>query len=102
MSIGLSTWWTVGWAVGAAVVVVAAVLILLVNSLARRITSEARAIITGLDGVAAKTSSLHDVTRTHHAVAEITDGLRRARGDTDLATRPGGIGPDVWTGGQVW
>lgn len=99
---GLSTWWAVGWAVGAAVVVIAAVLIVLIASLSRRIANESREIIGGLQGVAGKTTSLHDVTRTHHAVAEITDGLRRARGDSDLAKRPGGIGPDVWTGGQVW
>jgi len=100
--VGLSTWWTVGWTVGAAVVVIAAVLLLLVNSLARRITNESRQIITGLDGVAGKTRSLRDVTRTQHAVAEITDGLRHARGDSNLGKRQGGIGPDVWTGGQVW
>ena len=96
--VALSGWWTVGWITGVAVVLVAAVLILLITSIARKITAEARDITAGLDGVSGKTRALRDVTRTQRAVAQITNGLRRARGETTpYPSRPGGVGPGYRT-----
>lgn len=96
--IALSGWWTVGWIAGAAVVLVAAVLILVVISIARRITAETREIRAGLDGVSQKTLALREVSRTHKAVERITIGLRRARGEmTAYPSRPGGLGPGIRT-----
>lgn len=96
--VALSGWWTVGWIAGVAVVLIAAILILVIISIARKIINEAQQISGGLDGVTGKTMSLHDVSRTHQAVARITNGLRRARGETTpYPSRPGGLGPGIRT-----
>ncbi len=101
--IALASGWTVGWIVGAAVVVVAAVLLLAIISVARRITGETLAIIDGLDGVSSKTRSLHDVSRTQLAVARITNGLRKARGEGALPARAGGVNPGTrYRGPSKW
>jgi hypothetical protein len=96
--VALSGWWTVGWIAGAAVVVIAAVLLLVITGIARSIIKEAQEISHGLDGVTQKTMSLHDVSRTHQAVARITNGLRRARGEASpYPSREGGLGPGIRT-----
>jgi hypothetical protein len=78
----LSTWWTVGWAVGAVVVLLVAVLILAITALARKIDGEAQQLVGDLDSIARKTRPLHDVGRTNIAVQTITRGLRVARGES--------------------
>lgn len=96
--VALSGWWTVGWIAGAAVVLVAALLIVAITSIARNITNETQEITNGLNGVGDKTYSLREVSRTHQAVARITNGLRRARGEgTPYPSRPGGLGPGIRT-----
>jgi hypothetical protein len=81
MNVGaLSMWWTVGWVVGAVVVLLVAVLLLAITALARRIGGEAELLIGNLDSIATKTRPLHDVGRTNKAVVAITRGLRIARG----------------------
>jgi predicted PurR-regulated permease PerM len=77
----LSTWWTVGWAVAAMVILLVAVLILTITALARKINGEAQQLVTDLDSIAHKTRPLHDVGRTNIAVQTITRGLRFARGE---------------------
>ncbi len=81
----LSMWWTVGWAVGAVVVLLVAVLILAITALAGRIGREAEQLVTNLDSIATKTRPLHDVGRINVAVRTIIRGLRIARGDTPAA-----------------
>jgi len=90
MPLALSGWWTIGWVVGAVVVVLVAVLILVITSLARKVANEANEVGGGLDGVGAKTRGLQDLSGTHVTLRRITNGLRRARGETNLPRRPGG------------
>lgn len=78
----LSTWWSVGWIVGAVVVLLVAVLLLAITFLARRIDGEAQHLVTDLASIAAKTQPLHEVGRTNNAVRTITRCLRIARGET--------------------
>lgn len=76
----LSMWWTVGWVVGAVVVLLVAVLLLSITALAAKIGKSGRELVEDLDSIAAKTRPLHDVGRTANAVRAITRGLRIARG----------------------
>ena len=82
----LSMWWTVGWAVGAVVVLLVAVLVVAITALARKVDGEASQLITDLDSIAVKTRPLHDVGRTNNAVRAIIRGLRIARGAPAAAT----------------
>jgi hypothetical protein len=79
VTVALSGWWIVGWAVGVLVVVIAATLVLAVIALARRIVGQADAITEALDGARENTTPLFDVKRTNLAVDRITRGLRRVR-----------------------
>jgi len=74
-------WWTVGWVVGAVVVLLVAVLLLAITALARKIDRSAQELVTDLDSIASKTAPLHGVGRTMIAVRTITRGLRIARGE---------------------
>jgi hypothetical protein len=76
----LSTWWTVGWVVGAVVILLVAVLLVAITALARKVDGEASQLVTDLDSIAVKTRPLHDVGRTSNAVRAIIRGLRIARG----------------------
>ena len=81
MTLAVSTagWWVIGWAIGAAVVLVAALLLLAIIALARRIARQAGEIVTALDGTRENTTALFDVTRTNLAVDRTTRGLRTVR-----------------------
>jgi hypothetical protein len=81
----LSMWWTVGWVVGAVVVLLVAVLLVAITALARKIGGEAEQLIGNLDSIAVKTRPLHDVGQTNGAVRAITRGLRIARGEAGVA-----------------
>jgi hypothetical protein len=81
----LSMWWTVGWVVGAVVILLVAVLILAITGLARKIGGEAESLIGSLDSIATKTRPLHDVGQTNMAVRAIIRGLRIARGASGVA-----------------
>jgi len=83
----LSSWWTVGWLVGAVVVLLVAVLLLAIIALARKIGGEAQGLVTDLDSIAEKTRGLHDVGATNMAVRTITRCLRLARGETPVVDR---------------
>lgn len=80
MTVALSQWWTVGWAIGAVVVLLVAVLILMITGLARKIDGHANALVDDLGSIASKTSPLQDVAATNNAVRTITTCLRIARG----------------------
>ena len=77
--IALSTWWVVGWAIGAAVVAVAAALLLAIIGLGRRIARQAQDVTQALDGARDHTTPLFDVTHTNLAIDRITRGLRAVR-----------------------
>ena len=79
MTVALSGMWIVGWAVGAVVVLVAAVLLLVVIGLGRRLARQAREITEALDGARDNTAPLFDVTRTNLAIDHITRDLRAVR-----------------------
>ncbi len=81
MPLGLSTigWWTIGFVLGGAIVVVAAALLLAIIALGRRIAAQAEAIVDALDGTRANTAALFDVTRTNLAIDRITRDLRAVR-----------------------
>jgi hypothetical protein len=83
--LSLSSWWTVGWAVGAIVVLLVAVLILVISALARKIDGSAQELVSDLDSIAVKTRPLHDVGSTNNSVKAIMRGLRIARGETGAA-----------------
>jgi hypothetical protein len=79
--IALSSWWMVGWAVSAVVVLLVAVLILSITFLARKIDGESLVLTKDLDSIARKTQPLQAVGRTNVAVRAITRGLTIARGE---------------------
>lgn len=79
MTIALSTWWYVGWAIALVVVLIAAGLLLAIIGLGRRIVRQADDVTAALDGTREHTTSLFDVTRTNLAIDRITRGLRRVR-----------------------
>ena len=79
MALALSSWWIVGWGIGVAVVIVAAVLLLAIIALGRRITTQATAITAALDGTRENTTPLFEVTRTNLAIDRITRYLRTVR-----------------------
>ncbi len=80
--LALSTWWTVGWVVGAVVIGLVAVLLLAITAFARKIDGTAKELVTDLDSIAQKTRPLQDVGATNIAVKTITRCLRLARGET--------------------
>ncbi len=79
MTIALSTGWYVGWAIALVVVLIAAVLLVTIIGLGRRIVREADDVTAALDGTREHTTPLFDVTRTNLAIDRITRGLRRVR-----------------------
>jgi hypothetical protein len=87
MSMALSSWWTVGWAVAAVVVLLVAVLLLTITALARKIDGVANDLVTDLGSIASKTGPLQNLGTTNHAVRTITRCLRIARGGDAVVDR---------------
>lgn len=79
MPLAIQTAWLVGWAVGALVIVIAAVLLLAIIGLGRRIVRQANEITRALDGTRENTTPMFDVSRTNLAIDRITRGLGRVR-----------------------
>lgn len=79
MTSAVATGWIIGWAIGFVVTVVAASLLLLIIGLGRRITRQAQAITTALDGARDNTDAIFDVARTNLGIARITRALRKLR-----------------------
>ena len=79
MVLALSGWWVFGWVVGGAVVLVAALLLLAIIGLGRRIVRQAGDITAALDGVRANTDPLWEVKKTNLAIDRVTRGLAAAR-----------------------
>jgi len=86
-TIALSTWWTVGWVVGAVVILLVAVLILTITALARKVDGVAQELVSDLDSIANKTRPLQDVGATNVAIRTITRCLRSARGESPVLDR---------------
>lgn len=87
MTLALSTWWAVGWVVGAVVILLVAALILTITALARKTGGVAQNLVSDLDSIARKTRPLQDVGATNIAVRTITRCLRIARGETPVPDR---------------
>jgi hypothetical protein len=85
--LALSTWWTVGWVVGAVVILLVAVLLLTITALARKVDGVAQELVTDLDSIAQKTRPLQAVGATNTAVRTITRCLRSARGESPVLDR---------------
>jgi hypothetical protein len=79
VTIAVSTWWVVGWAIALVVVVIAAALLVAIIALGRRIVRQADDITAALDGTRDNTTALFDVTRTNLAIDRTTRGLRSVR-----------------------
>ena len=77
--VALATGWYIGWAIGLVVVLIAAVLLLTIIGLGRRIIRQAEEITASLDGTRNNTDPLWEVRGTNHAVDRITRGLAEAR-----------------------
>jgi hypothetical protein len=83
----LSTWWTVGWVVGAVVILLVAVLILTITALAKKVDGVAEELVSDLDSIAQKTRPLQDVGAANGAIRTITRCLRSARGESPALDR---------------
>jgi hypothetical protein len=83
----LSSWWMVGWVVGAVVIALVAILLLTITALARKTDGVAKHLVTDLDSIAQKTRPLQDVSATNQAVQTITRCLRLARGGAPVQDR---------------
>lgn len=79
MAVALSAGWYVGWAVGVVVVLIAALLLLAIIALGRRIARQADDITAALDGTRRNTLPLYDTSHTNLAIDQITRGLRGVR-----------------------
>lgn len=79
MPLAISVWWVVGWAVGFGGAVVAALLLMAIIALGRRITSQAEDIRSAIEGAHANTESLFDLSRTNLGLDRIGRGLRALR-----------------------
>ncbi|MBA2792937.1 MAG: hypothetical protein H0U32_02955 [Thermoleophilaceae bacterium] len=80
MALAIATGWIVGWVLGVVVVLIAALLLLAIIGLGRRIVGQAGAITEALDGARTNTAPLFDLTHANLSLDRITRGLRHARG----------------------
>ena len=80
LAVSTTTWWLIGWAIGGAVVLVAATLLVIVIAYARRIARQAGDIVVALDGARANTEPLFDLAMVNHSLERIERALRELRG----------------------
>lgn len=71
--------WVIGWGLGAAVVSIAALLLLTIIALCRRIVGQAEDITAALDASREQTNVLFGLMDTNAAVGSITADLRAVR-----------------------
>jgi hypothetical protein len=74
-------WWILGYAVGAAVVLIAASLLIAINLLARRIARQTAEIKLALDGAVRNTDPLFDVAMVNHTLESLTRGIKKLAGE---------------------
>lgn len=77
--IGASTGWSVGLALGIAVVAVAAVIVIVIVALAIRIARQARTAVGGVDAVRAQTSELGGIAQINDSGVRILHAARALR-----------------------
>ena len=79
MPLALASGWVIGWVIGALVVVIAAVLLLTIIGLGRRIVRQAEDITAALDGGRTNTDELFELPRVNLALDRIVRDLRTVR-----------------------
>jgi hypothetical protein len=79
MALALSGWWIFGWVVGAVVVLIAAVLLLAIIGLGRRVVRQADAITAALDGTRQNTDPLWALKDMNVNLSRVVRGLTLAR-----------------------
>ena len=79
MPLALSTWWYVGWVIAGVVVLIAAVLLLTIIFLGRRVAAQADDITAALDGTRKNTDPLWGVKQININIDRINRGLVAAR-----------------------
>ncbi|MDP8942951.1 MAG: hypothetical protein M3N16_02345 [Actinomycetota bacterium] len=77
--LAVSSWWFGGWILGIVVVIVASVLLIIANMLARRIRIQAEHITEILDSTRENTNPMFDIVKTNQALDRITRGLTAVR-----------------------
>lgn len=79
MTAAISAGWWIGWAVAVVVILIAALLLLAIIALGRRIAGQANEITAALDGARRDTAPLYGLQDTNAALDRITRGLHDAR-----------------------
>ena len=74
-------WWILGYAIGGAVVLIAASLLIVINLLARRIVRQAAEITLALDGALRNTDPLFDLGMVNHGIESLTRGIKKLAGE---------------------
>lgn len=77
--IGASTGWYVGMALGVAVILVAAVIVVTIVALAQRIATQARTAVAGVETVRDRTDGLDGVPRINDSGVRILHAARALR-----------------------
>jgi hypothetical protein len=77
--IGASTGWWIGLALGIVVIAVAAVIVLVIVGLARRIAAQARGAVEGVEVVRAQTEELAEIARVNDSGVRILHSARALR-----------------------
>jgi hypothetical protein len=77
--IGASTGWWVGLVLGIVVIAVAAVIVIAIVSLARRIAGQARGAVEGVEVVRAQTDALAGIARINDSGVRILHSARALR-----------------------
>jgi Sec-independent protein translocase protein TatA len=77
--IGASTGWWVGLVLGIVVIAVAAVIVIVIVALARRIASQARSAVQGVETVRAQTAELEGISRINDSGVRILHSARALR-----------------------
>jgi hypothetical protein len=77
--IGASTGWWVGLVLGIVVIAVAAVIVIAIVNLARRISAQARGAVEGVEVVRAQTDELAGIARVNDSGVRILHSARALR-----------------------
>jgi hypothetical protein len=74
-------WWTIGYVAGVLVVLAAALLLLAIIALAKRIERQARDIQAALEGAVRNTEPLFELGLVNHTLESLTRAMKRERGE---------------------
>jgi uncharacterized membrane protein YciS (DUF1049 family) len=87
-----TAWWAVGFAIGGAVVAIAATLLVTIILLARRIVRQAEEITQALDGARENTGPLFELAKVNHTIESLAHGLKALRGGEGPQDERGPLG----------